>query len=97
MGAQKVATGIGLAALALLLLEVGLPAILPPRPVPEIQIVVPVSNPDEGLPPGDDDHPAEPTAPASDDDGGGDDDDGGGDDQEDQEEESDDDDDDGDG
>jgi hypothetical protein len=46
MGAQRVATGIGLAGLAALLASVGLPAVLPPEPVPEIEIVVPVGGSD---------------------------------------------------
>ncbi|MEV0730198.1 hypothetical protein [Polymorphospora sp. NPDC050346] len=43
MSAQKVATGVGLAALAALFVGVGLPALLPPPAVPEIRIVVPVT------------------------------------------------------
>lgn len=73
MGAQKIATGIGLVALAALLLEVGLPAVLPPRPVAEIEVVVPVGFRDEtgGEDPGRDDE-ASP-APRRDDGDDGDD------------------------
>jgi hypothetical protein len=44
MSAQKVATGIGLAALATLLSGVGLPVLLPPDPVPAIQITEPAAH-----------------------------------------------------
>ncbi|MEV0394763.1 hypothetical protein [Polymorphospora rubra] len=43
MSAQKVATGVGLAALVGLFVGVGLPALLPPAAVPEIRIVVPAT------------------------------------------------------
>jgi hypothetical protein len=52
MGAQKIATGIGLAALVALLVSVGLPAVLPPGPVAEIEIVVPAGNDDGNEPTG---------------------------------------------
>jgi hypothetical protein len=47
MSAQRIATGIGLVALAGLLLSVGLPVLLPPAPVAEIEIVVPTEDSDE--------------------------------------------------
>jgi hypothetical protein len=47
VGTQKVATGIGLAGLAALFVGVGLPAIRPPGPVPEIEIVVPAADDDQ--------------------------------------------------
>jgi hypothetical protein len=47
MSAQRIATGIGLIALAGLLLSVGLPVLLPPAPVAEIEIVVPTEDSDE--------------------------------------------------
>jgi hypothetical protein len=77
VSAQKVATAVGLAALAALFLSVGLPALLPPDPVARIEIVV-----------GEDDEPHQPeptrlTPPgrlgddSGDDDSGGDDSGGG--------------------
>jgi hypothetical protein len=63
MGAQKVATGIGLAALVALLVSVGLPAVLPPGPVAEIEIVVPAGN-DDGNEPTRSPEPA-PVAPTA--------------------------------
>jgi hypothetical protein len=47
MGAQKVATGIGLAAVVVLLVRVGLRAVLPPGPVAEVEIVVPAGDESE--------------------------------------------------
>jgi hypothetical protein len=47
MSAQRIATGIGLVALAGLLLSIGLPTLLPPAPVAEIEIVVPAGDSDE--------------------------------------------------
>jgi hypothetical protein len=44
MSAQKVATGLGLAALATLLSGVGLPALLPPDRVPAIEITEPAAH-----------------------------------------------------
>ena len=48
MSAQKVATGVVLAALAALLLSVGMPALLAPEQVPTIQITNPVTGADDG-------------------------------------------------
>jgi hypothetical protein len=45
MSGQRVATWVGLAALAVLLLSVGAPALLPPEPVPAIEIVTPTDSP----------------------------------------------------
>lgn len=45
MSGQRVATWVGLAALAVLLLSVGAPALLPPEPVPVIEIVTPTDGP----------------------------------------------------
>src|SRR5690606_9125179 len=68
VGAQKLATVIGLIALAALLLGVGLPAVLPPAPVPAVEIVVPTDDGSGG---------SDPVAPApariEDDDSDGDD------------------------
>lgn len=44
MSAQKVATGIGMAALATLLSAIGLPALLPPGRVPAIEITEPAAH-----------------------------------------------------
>ena len=55
VGAQKLATVIGLIALAALLLGVGLPAVLPPAPVPAVEIVVPTDDGSGG---------SDPVAPA---------------------------------
>jgi hypothetical protein len=67
MGAQKIATGIGLAALVALLVSVGLPAVLPPGPVAEIEIVVPAGN-DDGNEPTRSPEPAPVAPPARSDD-----------------------------
>jgi hypothetical protein len=65
VSAQKVATGIALAALAALFLGVGLPTLLPPAPVPEI--VVPVGErEDQPVNPAVTVPPSRPEGPAGD-------------------------------
>lgn len=68
VGAQRIATGIGLAALAALLVNVGLPAIRSPAQVPEVEIVVPVGDSEEG-PPAGTPQPVPPTREADGEDG----------------------------
>lgn len=79
MSAQRIATGIGLVALAGLLLSIGLPTLLPPAPVAEIEIVVPAGDSDEPaespetIPPGRLDDDADDAGDADDPDDAGDD------------------------
>jgi len=81
MSAQKIATGLALAALTSLFLWVGMPALLPPHPVAEIKMTVPPAKVAEGSPrnevaPSDTRPPAPADRPGDDDagaDSGGDD------------------------
>lgn len=50
VNAQRIATGVGIAALLALFLGVGLPTLLPPSPVAEIEIESP-TDPEPTLPP----------------------------------------------
>jgi hypothetical protein len=76
MGAEKVATAFVLGALTGLFLWVGLPALLPPQPVPGIELVEPVADTVEGNP--DDEGQRTPETGPDDDDSGDSGDDGGG-------------------